>query len=153
VHAQQPNAYSPGEPVRTAIGGVVIEEGYTPFSHQPARTLNSYAAVPPPVQSEHYPTPPPGFEPAPPAEIRRTGRRMPSVEDLPTVGQREWNARQGGMPQGQTHPGDEARKRGFFDRLTGLGRKPDNAPPPADQTTNEHQETPPLPVFFGRERR
>ena len=145
---------------------VVIEDGYTPLSQQtphPAQGPNyappNYAPpnyAPMPSQQAHAaPAAPPQrqFEPQAPVEIRRTAqRRLPQVEDLPVVGQREWNARQGtNAPQG---PGDEQKRKSFFGRLTNLGRRTHEASLDTNQSgMNTEDEDAPLPVFFGRERR
>jgi hypothetical protein len=107
-------------------------------------------------QAQAAPVAPPQrqFEPQPPpADIRRTAqRRLPAVEDLPVVGQREWHARQGaGAPNGVP----EAQKRkSFFGRLTNLGRRMNEGSLEANQSSmNTEDEDAPLPVFFGRERR
>jgi len=73
------------------------------------------------------------FAPAPPAQIRRPPRRMPELEDFPAVGQREYQAKAQRepqapnvyaphAPQAQRHA-PESKKRGFFDRLTGRGKR------------------------------
>ncbi len=129
---------------------VTIEDGFKPFTHHAGYP----AARQSDLQPSHEPSPvvpsAPGFEPAPPAHARRTQRRMPAVEDLPEIGQREWHARQSGSaPPPQAS--DDSRKRGFFDRLTGKGRRP--AEPSQQPPSNGGEDDTPLPVFFGRERR
>lgn len=136
---------------------VMIEDGYTPLGQQiphPAQMPN-YASMP--IQQTHSaPAAPPQrhFEPQPPpAEIRRTvQRRLPEVEDLPVVGQREWNARQGtNAPHG---PAEEQKRKSFFGRLTNLGRRTHEASLETNQSgMNTEDDDAPLPVFFGRERR
>lgn len=149
-HHQTPNKAQAEAPREAwASGNVTIEEGFTPFTHQTARQPNTY--TPPAISSAEAPPTPRGFEPAPPADIRRHPRRMPAAEDLPMPGQREWQARQGGG-SGPAQPSEEGRKKGLFDRLTGLGRRQDGRAAD-DQTADDQQEEAKLPVFFGRERR
>jgi hypothetical protein len=76
---------------------------------------------------------------------------MPQIEELPVVGQREWNARQSGTSSPQ--PNEDLRKKGFFDRLTGRGRRTSGVDTPPAAQGDESREEAPLPVFFGRERR
>ncbi len=73
------------------------------------------------------------FIPAPPVQIRRPPRRMPELGDFPAVGQREYQAKAQRDPQAPNvyapHPqpaprhAPEPKKRGFFDRLTGRGKR------------------------------
>ncbi|MEQ1719224.1 MAG: cell division protein FtsZ [Hyphomicrobium sp.] len=156
----QPIGYAPHQPMREGTpGNVTIEEGFTPFAHQGPRVPQHYPPHVALTNDTQAVAAPRGFEPQPPAEIRRSARRMPGVDDLPAVGQREWNARQNGSasqhahPQQNVQPNDESRKKGFFDRLTGLGRRPTGAGLPGAEAGNEHGEGAALPVFFGRERR
>jgi len=150
----QPQSADPAQIPREqrwhTASNVTIEDGFKPFSHHPghpaARQLD--------VQPSHEPSPglpfAPGFEPAAPAQARRTHRRMPAIEDLPEIGQREWRARQSGnAPAPQAS--DDSRKRGFFDRLTGKGRRP--ADTSQQVPSNAGEDESPLPVFFGRDRR
>ncbi|MCB1485722.1 MAG: hypothetical protein KDJ17_12600, partial [Hyphomicrobiaceae bacterium] len=129
---------------------VTIEEGFSPFQSHAGRPV---AGGPANTQTSHDQSPPPvaqGFEPARPEEIRRSGRRMPTVEDLPEIGQREWHARQSGS--GAASPtGEDQRKRGLLNRLTGMGKRPAAAPEQSHQTEVGDDDS--LPVFFGRERR
>lgn len=118
-HHQAPNR-PVAEPTLEAwaSGNVTIEEGFTPFAHQAARQPNPHA--PPAISAGEVPQGSRGFEPAPPVDIRRHPRRMPAPEELPVPAQREWQARQasGGTPAATS---EEGRKKGLFDRLTGLG--------------------------------
>jgi cell division protein FtsZ len=95
----------------------------------PAALSGSYA---PPVDYRSDPrTMPPqqDFAPAPPAQIRRAPPRMPDLEEFPIVGQREYRAKQHreSAPHASappsTQPGPEQKKRGFFERLTGRGKR------------------------------
>lgn len=133
----------------SAGNNVMIEEGFTPFGQHAHRTPSHYAApiaaATDPHQGSH------GFEPAAPADVRRAPRRIPAVEDLPPVGQREWHAKQPGSAS-TTQPVDEHRKKGLFDRLAGLGRRQDGRPHD-DPSAQDSQEETKLPEFFGRARR
>jgi cell division protein FtsZ len=156
-------------------GDVTVEEGLPNMGHA------SHHAMP----GHDFNQPHGGqstFEPAPPVDVRRQGRRMPSVEDFPVVGQREYFAKtgQGRAPDAHTQP----RRRGLFERLTGIGRRqndsfgePASRPvtKPAERTAGgppargrghnpagggrdqappaQSQEDVDLPVFFNRERK
>ncbi|MEW5964283.1 MAG: cell division protein FtsZ [Pseudomonadota bacterium] len=114
-----------GRDVWQAPGDVQIESGLPPaLAHRHATPERSRAAdVPPPVEG-HY-------TPQAPAEIRRTQRRIPDIEDFPIVGQREYRAKTQDdrqptppapppLPRG---PAGEATRPGLFQRLAGLGRR------------------------------
>jgi len=60
------------------------------------------------------------FVPQAPSVVRRSARRIPKVEDLPVVAQKEIAAKNGEAPE----LGIEAQKKkiGFFERLTSVGR-------------------------------
>ncbi len=60
------------------------------------------------------------FVPQPPSVVRRSARRIPKVEDLPAVAQKEIAAKNGEAAE----VGIEAQKKkiGFFERLTSVGR-------------------------------
>jgi len=68
------------------------------------------------------------FVPQPPSLARPAPRRMPEAADFPDVVQRELAARAGSDTPAQ-EAGIRAQKKkiGFFERLTGLGRKEDKA--------------------------
>jgi cell division protein FtsZ len=68
---------------------VVIEEG---FSHLTWLAQSSRSQT---HESDASGSAPEQFRPAPPAEIRRAGRRMPEVEDFPPLAQREYRAKIG----------------------------------------------------------
>ncbi len=92
------------------------------------------------------------FQPAAPAEIPRGQRRMPSVDDFPAVGQKEWHAKQAGT-QART---DQRKTSGFFGRITGRSRAaapPSDAARSATADTSTHENDTALPILFGRERR
>ena len=139
-----------GAPWR-APGDVYIEEG---LPHLPG-------GAPPPAAQRGQPQqpaggqPPPGFVPAPPNDVRRSQqRRMPELGDFPPVGQRDYLAKvppapgqppSAGQPQqagsraagsqpasdAKTEARDDRRKLGFFERLTGRGRRAQAEPEPA----------------------
>ena len=139
-----------------APGNVMIEEGFGQFPGSMARPHQS--APPARPRDPHPPLTHSGFEPAPPAEIRRAGRRMPEVNDLPIVGQREWHAKAGAGDNPNAN--EPQRRQGLLGRLTGLGRRGAQGPGSGnglntDQSGagNHAENDPPLPAFFGRERR
>ncbi len=90
------------------------------------------------------------FAPAPPAPIRRSPRRMPDLDEFPAVGQREYHAkmqRAPARPQSYGSPSTRAepepRKRGFFEQLTGRGkREGDSHPSHGDQSAIAQQKVP-----------
>jgi hypothetical protein len=113
-------------------GNVVIEEGLPQFaqgSHPPPPKRGADAAN---QVSE-------SFMPAAPVEIARSGRRMPTVDDFPAVGQREYRARMvaaanqgapgGSLPPAHTAHPEQPRKRGLFERVAGLGRRGEQEAP------------------------
>jgi cell division protein FtsZ len=84
------------------------------------------------------------------SDSERTRRPMPSVEDFPLVGQREYWAKTAGRARGQPPPAaPEQRKTGLLQRLTGGGRDRRNDPRQAAEHPGE--EPLDLPVFFRRE--
>ncbi len=98
-------------PVWRASGNVTIEK------HAPQ------ARAPGPVSPEPKPVPqaaPRPFRPAPPSAIKRPVRRMPKVEELPIVAQKEIKAKSGQAPA----VGFDAQKKkvGFLERLANVGR-------------------------------
>ncbi len=104
-----------------AQGGVRITEG--PPRHlaaEPPVTASRPPASAPSARDEE-----PSFTPAPPARTRKGAPRMPSVEDFPSVGQREYRAKAAkGEAGADAAPkkAEKKRKTGFFGRLTGAGR-------------------------------
>ena len=132
-HAQPPSNTKTKETWR-APGGVTIEEGLPPLrSNAPQREAHR-----PDRQSEFAPrgVPPAAFAPAQPADIPRSQRRAPQVEDFPAIGQREYRAKSGQpQPQSQAEshrPAETAaafeqieprRRVGFIERLTGRRRR------------------------------
>ncbi len=142
-----------------APGNVTIEEGYSPFG-QPARG-NAVQSWQPPHQTLNAPAQ--GFEPMPPSDIRRTGRRMPDLQEFPEVAQREWQSKRASVPaegtksdatKSEMSRNDDGRRKGLFSRLAGLGRgKAEPATPPSYDVNTQSADEVPLPIFFGRERR
>ncbi|MGV1015136.1 MAG: cell division protein FtsZ [Methyloceanibacter sp.] len=99
-------------PVWRAPGNVTIEKRPV----QMART-----APPRGVSQPKLETPPqPSFQPEPPATIKRPVRRMPSVEELPMVAQKEIEAQSGEAPP--VGLAAQKRKVGFLERLASVGR-------------------------------
>ena len=155
-----------------APGNIMIEDGLSHFpqltgaslGQTPALPHQSHAAyqwgAPPEHGLGHGYGPQQGFQPAPPADLPRSARRMPTVEDFPDVGQRDWHAKQSPTGTPRSNSSDTGRSRGFFGRIGALGRRSQDTPPAAptahglgvDGRTRSDEEAP-LPVFFGRERR
>ena len=130
-------------------GNVVIEEGHAPFAQNLGRPQPPPQLVPqaPPHHASR------GFEPQPPNEIRREPRRIPGVEEFPPVGQKQWQAKQTPQPSSAAVP-DDIRKRGLLGRLSGIGKRGGDARAQSAQSVQAaSEESTPLPVFFGRERR
>jgi cell division protein FtsZ len=105
-------------------GGVLIEEGLPQFgqSAHPPRT------APPPLDPARSGV---GFKPAPPAPLRRAGRRMPDLQDFPPVGQRDYRAKagqysdeseHGSRVNGPSRDDDQPRKRSLLQRLVSASR-------------------------------
>ncbi len=113
-----------------APGDVLIEEGKPNLAPpvvpsgptgnistagQPSRSL-------PPSELE-------GFQPMPPADVRRSPRRVPEVDEFPEFAQREYHAKSAGQRDdfdqrdGREEGHAPERKPGLFERWTGLGRK------------------------------
>jgi cell division protein FtsZ len=114
-------------------GNVIVEEGLPHFGQEPALPLGPRASG---GASQRAVEP---FSPEVPVVIRRSGRRMPTVEDFPAVGQREYHAKMSApanqaasvaLPPSAYAPEPERpRKRGLFERLTGLGWRGDEKAP------------------------
>ena len=124
-------------------------------------------------------TTPEQFIPAPPADLRRGGRRIPDVEDFPPVAQREYRAKAGYPAQGgPSSPGsEEPPRRGILQRIMGRARRDEMDDPPTSnaapdprrmsnsssddwwaaerdlQARNDGDEQAPLPEFFNRQRK
>jgi cell division protein FtsZ len=85
-----------------------------------------------------------------PSHGERGRRPMPSVEDFPLVGQREYWAKTGGAGRVEPHPtAPPQRKTGLFQRLTGAGR--DRRTDPRQDAERAPGEPLDLPVFFRRD--
>ena len=139
-----------------APGNVTIEEGLGQFAPHAGRPYQAPPSQPPARDLQGYNHS--GFAPAPPAEIRRSGRRMPDVADFPPAVQREWHAKSAPQQHEQSaQTPDNQRKQGLLGRLKGLGRRsPESALQHSIREigfdTNSHDDVP-MPVLFGRERR
>ncbi len=99
--------------------GVTIEEG--PPSHLTPSAPNGWSG------SERAPARPSSaaFIPAPPVDVRRgrEARRMPEVSDFPPMAQREYLAKTGGYNNSGDPVDQQPRRRSFFERLTGRGKR------------------------------
>ena len=62
------------------------------------------------------------FKPRPPVNVRRQARQMPSVEDFPEVGQREYRMKGGYHDDDRHTEKTEKKKKGIFERLASVGR-------------------------------
>ena len=146
--------YEP-RPAWAGPGNVMIEDGLSHFPQLSGAALGRTPSLPPQAVPAIFN--PHSFQPQAPVEFERTARRMPSVEDFPDVGQRDWRSKTsaGGQTPGAAQ--DSGRKQGFFGRISGLAKRAtesssaDNGrgPGPAGQVEDESA----IPIFFGRERR
>jgi cell division protein FtsZ len=159
-----------------APGNVVIEEGFAHMSWaNRAQGQGAPAAEPANQPTGH-------FIPAPPADLRRGGRRMPEVDDFPPVAQREYRAKAGYAPPGNSsqpsqpqHEGGQ--RRGILQRIISRARGEDQDDPPTSnaapdprrmsnsssddwwaaerdsQEPVEQDDRGPLPEFFNRQRK
>jgi cell division protein FtsZ len=145
-----------------APNNVSIEEGFANIgvgSHgaNMAPGYGQYPAspAPQPQYNTHYSAQ--GFQAQAPVEAPRSTRKMPSVEDFPAVGQRDWYDKQPNTPVAAANAADDSRKAGFFSRMGNMGRKPaENSKASgsdAQALAQTFEPDAPLPVFFGRERR
>ena len=178
--AEDPRRESPPPQQREtwrAPGNVVIEEGFSHLSWPPQSQHARAAADPSSGRG------PEQFTPAPPADLRRAGRRMPEVEDFPPVAQREYRAKTESAypPQASASAqqgGDDAPRRGILQRIMGRGRRADEIDQPGERDAGNDQrrmsnsssddwwaadresrelgdsdERAPLPEFFNRQRK
>jgi cell division protein FtsZ len=164
-HAPHPGPQSAARPVRetwSAPGNVSIEEGFAHIGigaaqahHAPSATSTNPGHVV--AQTSMPTTANGGFLPQAPVEPPRSARRLPSVEDFPAVGQRDWLSKQPGDTTQSDQASESQKKSGFFGRLGSLGRRPNEASQQGARNLTEsepaHEQEAPLPVFFGRERR
>jgi cell division protein FtsZ len=146
----------------TAPNSVSIEEGFANIgvgsnAVNSAPAYGQYSAPPAGHQQYGGQYAAQGFQAQAPAEAPRSSRRMPSVEDFPAVGQRDWYDKQPHPAQPGANASDDRRKAGFFSRIGNMGRKPaDNSKSAASDSqalAQSYEPDAPLPVFFGRERR
>ncbi len=154
-----PAAQQPPRANWAAPGNVMIEDGLAHFPQLSGAALDRTPALPPhgngfSPEANGFAQ---AFQPAPPAEFQRSSRRMPAVEDFPDVGQRDWHAKQSGSPPASGSVLEDRRNRGFFGRISGLGRRPPDSQGADRGQGNDKRVVPedeaPLPIFFGRERR
>lgn len=130
----------------SAPGNVMIEEGFTHFPNMGSGSP-AYATPAPGPTVHQAPGQYPGqFQPAPPVHIPRSGRRMPSVEDFPEVGQKDWHAKQSGNGSST----EQRKSTGFFGRLTGRNRRDDDA---AKTSATPEETEQRRPISAGRDKR
>ncbi|HEY8128069.1 MAG TPA: cell division protein FtsZ [Hyphomicrobium sp.] len=103
-----------------APGNVMIEDGLENFPPLSGNALLRTPPLPSEGAAQSYD---PRFEPQAPAEIQRTSRRLPGIEDFPPQAQKEWNAHHGAPSGSGSRSAEEQRKPGLFKRFAGLGRK------------------------------
>ncbi len=100
-------------------GDVVIELG-PPQMPPPVHTLRGAGPSSPAQPRES------AFNPRPPVEIRQSPRRIPELDEFPSVGQREYLAKRSAPPAAASYSAPEQtvekRRPGLFARLTGLTR-------------------------------
>jgi len=125
-------------------GDVLIEEGppqlgpgMSPPPLPPAARLGGNAG-------SRAPEP---FTPGPPVEAKRPPRRMPTVEDFPVVGQREYRAKAGWYESGAAsqqrprpfppQPETGARGFGILRRITGLARRTEQREPHPEEFSSQ----------------
>jgi cell division protein FtsZ len=137
-----------------APGNVMIEDGLENF---PPLAGSALLRTPPLPHGGIAPPPGPYFDPQPPAEIPRTSRRIPAIEEFPPQAQKEWHAHHGAFGAAHAQHAEEQRKPGLFGRLTGFGRKSSDAKSSSRASVVDASEVDdegrPLPVFVVRERR
>jgi cell division protein FtsZ len=101
-------------------GNVMIDGGLENFPPLSGNALLRTPPLPAEGGAQSYD---PRFEPQAPAEIQRTSRRLPGIEDFPPQAQKEWNAHHSVPSRSGNRDGEEQRKPGIFERFAGLGRK------------------------------
>ena len=106
-----------------APGNVVIEEGFSQMAWpQPAARVQSQEGDADGGGTD-------GFTPAPPADIRRSARRMPDVDDFPPLAQREYRAKVGYNPgapargAGGRDSKEDPPRRGILQRIMSRARR------------------------------
>jgi cell division protein FtsZ len=135
--------FEPAKPARPAEAPneaqVFRAPGNVTIERRPPQLAAS--ALPQAAQPQRPVPPVQNFVPAPPAMAQRPVRRMPNVEEFPLPVQNEIKARAGAAPaQGLA---EQKKKVGFFERLTGVRRKDDDAAKPEKR---EPEFTAPKPV-------
>ncbi|MBU1210936.1 MAG: cell division protein FtsZ [Alphaproteobacteria bacterium] len=132
--ARTPNAIPDNtSPIWRSAEGVTIEAGSDALKPHPAPASSMPNAA---ARGTSENT----FRPQQTEEIHRRTRRMPEVEDFPAVGQRDYYAKRDPQAQGahEEQAGRQpSRKQGFFERLTGRGRKPIDSPPTEETGRNQ----------------
>lgn len=134
-------------------GDVFIQEGpQRGMEHLGAPRTNPY----PPNGESEYVAAADGFSPAPPADVRRTPRRMPDIDEFPMIGQVEYRAKtnaaadnRSDKPMVYQQPAQGPKKTSLFQRLTGAGRSSHAG----GHRNEERAAADDLPVFFNRARR
>jgi cell division protein FtsZ len=114
-----------------APGNVTIEKRPMPMQAAPLPVGMAKPAQPTAPQR--------AFQPAPPAMIRRPVRRMPAVEELPLLAQKEIKAKASG-DEPQLGLAAQKRRVGFLERLANVGRgrkEPDAEMAPAPKREPE----------------
>jgi cell division protein FtsZ len=153
-YGEQPTPHAQGgnRDSWTAPGNVIIEEGLNNF---PQLSGSALSQTPPlPHEQGYQPSNHSEFQPQPPVEMPRGARRMPTIDDMPPVAQREWHARQNEQAMAREAHTDEGRKQGFFGRLTGLGRKPhETRSPQAEHHPDRREHHDVMPAKVGHDKR
>jgi cell division protein FtsZ len=128
-----------------APGNVIIEEGFSQMAWpQPAARSHDQEGDATPSRTDQ-------FTPAPPADIRRSARRIPDVDDFPPVAQREYRAKVGHAAHASPSSAprvvsgrdtsEEAPRRGLLQRLMSRARR--SQEPEAPSRYDDHRETDP----------
>jgi cell division protein FtsZ len=113
-------------------GDVSIVEDMPQLVHAPQPNVSRPAGPPSPAPFAQ--SVPSVFQPAPPADVRGTGRRMPDVSDFPAVGQRAYMAKAHQAEPRAAEQKSERRPR-FFARWTNsLQRRLGESPGRQDQS-------------------
>ena len=128
-----------------APGNVIIEEGFSQMAWpQPAARSHDQEGDATPSRTDQ-------FTPAPPADIRRSARRIPDVDDFPPVAQREYRAKVGhahaspsSAPRvvSERDTSEESPRRGLLQRLMGRARR-SKEPEAPSRYDDHHRETDP----------
>jgi len=111
-------------PARTATAGAKGPEDHRGPWQSPGHVLIEETPALPQVRRSDPPrqpaaAAPAAFTPEMPADVRRSQRRMPEVDEFPVVAQREYRAKGGG---GAVQPAErEAKRPGLLERFTALG--------------------------------